>query len=98
MEAMVPSEENDLDRRIYQYLPSALLTETLERLSKIAAPKYNEFIKFSVSKSLNTISWKRSPPIMDVSEHALYASEWALPTLLSWIPIELLVWTLGLLM
>ena len=40
----------------------------------------------------------RVPPPADFSEHYLNSSEWALPTLLSWMPVETIVWALSLLL
>ena len=40
---------------------------------------------------------RQSPPV-DLSEHKFRAAEWSLPVLLTWLPPDVIVWTLGLLL
>lgn len=88
-----------LDRREYAYLPRMLLEDMLERLTRVPPPRYGEKLIFHTSLSLSPVICQRPRPSSeDVTEHAVASSEWALPTLLSWMPIEVLVWAIGLLM
>lgn len=98
MEAMTLAAETDLDRRTYEYLPESTLNDVLERLSALSAPNYGNDLHFLAGPALNPIHWTRHVPVKDFAEHAANAAEWALPALLSWIPANLLVWTIGLLM
>lgn len=86
------------DRFIYQYLPTMQYTDILNRLSKCAVPSYGSTLRFHACLSLNPVQYLRAVPSYDLAEHTANASTWALPTLLSWIPVDLLVWVLSLLM
>lgn len=82
----------------YDYLPTAILNEMLERLIRVPPPKYSEPIRFQLSSSIMPIEKTRLLPPATLSEHYANAADWALPTLLSWIPVETLIWTVSLLM
>jgi len=86
------------DRFIYQYLPTMQYTDVLSRLSQLSSPMYGDCLSFHACRSLNEVSFVRKLPPYDMAEHTVNASSWALPTLLSWVPVELLVWTISLMM
>lgn len=88
------------DRRVYEYSPVDTLEKVLERLSSCKVPRYGEQMNFSVGSSLLPIEFKRFHLDYDqsLSEHEASAISWALPTLFSWMPIDLIVTTIGLLM
>lgn len=50
------------------------------------------------SPSLNAIVRIRKSPSLNLPEHYANGADWALPTLLSWLPMEVLVWSLSLLL
>lgn len=86
------------DRQLYEYLPKVLLLDVLHRLTSLSPPRYFEPISFQVSPNVVQISKIRAPPPSHLTEYFNNAAEWSLPTLLSWMPVELLVWGLGLLL
>jgi hypothetical protein len=86
------------DRKVYEYLPRELLLEVLSRLTALPPPKYSENIHFQVSPGVGAIDRIRWPPPVNVLEHHCNSAEWALPTLLSWMPPELILWGIGLLL
>lgn len=100
MEMAVDQSDADMkySRNVYQYLPQTILDNCLERLTRLQPPKYNERIFFSTSKSIQTIESFRPAPRYDFPEHYANAADWALPTLLSWMPVDTIVWSLSLLM
>lgn len=100
MELAVDHQDSDLSfsRNAYQYLPCMILENVLERLTKLPPPLYNEQYQFQLSPGIQPIVSIRHPPPLDFSEHYMNASDWALPTLLSWMPIETIVWTMSLLL
>lgn len=86
------------EREIYSYLPRFTLEEILDRLTVLQPPKYHKLLSFQTVPSMSPIIFTRSKPTENNSEHDIASSEWALPVLLSWIPIETLIWAIGLLM
>lgn len=81
-------------------VPPALHEEVLHRLSALAPPKYNTTIHFHTCPHILPIEKPRPAPSFDFydSEHLACAAEWALAPLMSWMPLNLIVWTVGLLM
>ncbi len=100
MEAAVDQSDSDLrySRSAYQYLPQAALDDCLKRLTRVSPPKYGEKLSFSSSPSIQNVEAFRPVPQLDYPEHLANAAAWALPSLLSWMPLETLVWTLSLLL
>lgn len=89
------------DRDIYQYLPTMQYSDILGRLSRLPIPRYSTSICFQACASMGANSvntWLRETPPPDLAESIVNASNWALPTLLSWIPVELIVWVISLMM
>lgn len=60
-----------------------MLEEVLARLTKLKPPLHGEKFQFHLSPGIKPIESIRVPSPMDFSEHYMYSSEWALPTLLS---------------
>lgn len=85
-------------RSIYEYLPTALLEDVLNRLTHVAAPRYGERICFQVNPDISINEKIRAIPPVNCAEHHATSADWALPILLSWLPPETLVWVLGMLM
>ncbi len=56
---------------------------------------HTSFLTYSAIAPINK---KREVPPLDLSEHYSNAADWALPSLLSWMPVHTLVWVVGLLM
>jgi hypothetical protein len=93
------SSVNVLGLENYEYLPSKIITNILDRLTKLKPPRYDEAVTFNSVPTMAPIVFSRQqPPGEFVLEHMIASSAWALPTLLSWIPVETLVWTIGLLL
>jgi hypothetical protein len=70
----------------------------LTRLTKMPPPMHGEQFQFHISPGIKPIDSMRVPPPPDFSEHYANSSEWALPTLLSWMPVETIVWAVSLLL
>lgn len=95
----LPSKSSMLikDRASYEYLNAPLLLEVMHKLARLHAPKPAEAFTFSVHSSIGVISASRLMPTGEELEHLYRAAEWALPPLLAWLPLDCLLWTLGLL-
>ena len=50
------------------------------------------------SPDLKSIERVRKAPPASVPEHYANAAEWALPTLFSWLPVDVLLWAVSLLL
>ena len=101
MEIAADFPDSDLrySRQTYQYLPTIILEDVLERLTAIKPPLFGEKIQFSLSSGIEMVSMvRRRPHATDLSEHEYSTAHWALPTLLSWLPIETVVWVISLLL
>lgn len=100
MELAAEHTDSDLlySRSIYEYLPANVLEEVLARLTKMPPPLHGEKFQFHISPGIKPIESVRVPPPVDFSEHYMNSSEWALPTLLSWMPIESIIWAMSLLL
>lgn len=100
MELAAEHSDSDLlySRSVYEYLPVHVLEEVLARLTKLPPPCYGEKFQFNLSPGIKPIESIRVAPPPDFSEHYMNSSEWALPTLLSWMPVETIVWAMSLLL
>ena len=100
MELAAEHSDSDLlySRSVYEYLPVNVLEEVLARLTKLPPPCYGEKFQFNLSPGIKPIESIRVAPPPDFSEHYMNSSEWALPTLLSWMPVETIVWAMSLLL
>ena len=67
------------------------------RLHEMLVPKYGGKLFFQVTDALDPINYLRLRPDPDMSEQLLAASEWALPTMFSWLPVPVLIWSMSLL-
>lgn len=83
--------------REYSYLPRACLEGILEKLSLLPPPKYGGTLSFTVSDAMPPNSFRRQRPV-NSQEYMELSSDWSLPTLLSWMPVETLVRAVGLLL
>lgn len=91
------TEENDLSN--YSYVPESLLKEVLDRLTRIPPPTMNASLRFNVQEnSMALIEIIRKEPLNGMPEHISNGMEWALPTLISWLPLDNIVWLLSMLM
>jgi hypothetical protein len=112
-------DSDDLDG--YEYVPEALLTSVLDRLTMVAPPRYGSKLCSSSRLASHTVVTmyyvcigclsfsmhpqtigvqklvRRKPPD-DTPEHIEAGVEWALPTLMSWLPVDNIVWLLSLLL
>jgi hypothetical protein len=91
-----PNVNIGIDRRVYEYLPSLLLEKILSRLLLVKPPLYGDNIHFQTNIVMTPNNKIRDYPLLNIAEHQSNASNWALPTLLLWLPPEILVWLLGL--
>ncbi len=89
----------------YEYLPSKLLLSVLDKLSKInpETMRSNPSHKLILDEGLKPIDLCSLSPATDFTrmsdeESLHYLSDWCLTTLLSWVPPDLLVWCLSLLL
>jgi hypothetical protein len=100
MEAAIQQSESHLKycRQTYQYLPTKELEDILHRLGTLKKPKFGEFLNFQMTPNMKQISYLRDFPLLNYAEHYSNLAEWALPSLLSWMPVETLVWAISLLM
>ena len=86
------------DLASYSYVPESLLTSVLDRLTSLPPPRYGGSLSFLMHPtSIPAMMTRRRPPT-DTAEHLEAAAEWALPTLLSWLPVDNLVWLVSLLL
>jgi hypothetical protein len=92
------TDEMALGCNSYKYLPQNLIGNILERLTMVSPPKYKEALNFMSGPSINPIEMMRLSPKGDHSEHGIATGDWALPALLSWMPVETLIWALSLLL
>ena len=92
-----PDETEDLQS--YFYVPEGLLSSVLGRLTCVSPPRFGGSLSFVMHPSsivANRMTRRRPPP--DTAEHLEAAAEWAIPTLLSWLPVDNLVWLVSLLL
>ena len=96
------SDNNNDNIDVYNtYLNLTIVDDVLNRLVEIQPPKIGQTLFFSINTSYNMdILYKRTYPTFggEEIEHYRRAAEWSLPPLLHWIPIDCLIWVLGLLM
>lgn len=86
------------DRNRYEYVASSLLRRTLASLASVRPPKLGEQFSVQVNVSIPTRHWLRAlPPSIDIEEHHLNFAQWALPVIFEWIPPDIIIWALGLL-
>lgn len=103
METIAAHQDSIVDypayvRQMYKYLPVNLLETILNRLTVLTAPKYGGRLSFHVNESMVVNELLRQFPPMTCAEHYATSAGWALPILLSWMPIESLIWAIGMLM
>lgn len=103
MEAIASQQDSIVDypayvRQMYRYLPKELLETILNRLTVLTAPKYGGRLSFHMNESMVVNEMLRQFPPMTCAEHYATSAGWALPILLSWMPIESLIWAIGMLM
>ncbi len=103
METIASQQDSIVDypayvRQMYKYLPKELLETILNRLTVLTAPKYGGRLSFHMNESMVVNELLRQFPPMTCAEHYATSAGWALPILLSWMPIESLIWAIGMLM
>ncbi len=74
-------------RNSYQYLPIDILETTLAKLTKVKPPRYGEAVSFHTFPGIQPFTKFREQPPPTFAEHYANAAEWALPSLLSWLPV-----------
>ena len=100
MELVATLSDNDphCDRHNYEYVPSELLRSTLSIFSTYSAPKFNEKIVAQISHHIAAREWIREmPPSSDYEERHMMFASWSLPVVFDWLPPEIIVWALSLL-
>lgn len=81
-----------------KYVPVHILEAVLHHIKNIPPPKYNSNQRIEFIRGVAPITISRKRPMLDFPEHMQNAISWALPMLLSWLPIDRLIWLLSLLM
>lgn len=82
----------------YEYFPTHLLEAVLHQIKNMKPPKYNRDLKIEFIRGIDPVVIHRKRPTKDCPEHMHHAVEWALPTLLSWLPVDKMIWLLSLLL
>ena len=96
--AKLSGDDPYCDRHNYEYVPSELLRSILSILSTYPAPKFNQRIVAQISHHLAAREWTREmPPSDDYEERHIMFSMWSLPVVFDWLPPEIIVWALSLL-
>ena len=88
----------DYSRYLYDYLPYHVYDQAMTMLSKMTLPRFNEKYSFQLTPELSTHHFIRTQPPLDSFESDENITNWALPTFLSSIPMDKLVWILSLLL
>jgi hypothetical protein len=66
---------------------------------RLRPPRFGDMLRFHMCASIQPIEKLRhAPSDPSLAEHMANAADWALPTLLSWMPVETIVWAISLLM
>lgn len=95
----VHSGDGEEGEGLGSYVPKELLAGVLDRLTAVRPPALGEQLTFSLSNSaIQPLSMTRTRPPADTPEHIANATDWALPILLSWLPVDCLVSLLSLLL
>lgn len=80
------------------YVPSLVLTNILERLAAIKVPSLSSSICFQPHDDLPVFEYTRKRPRYGWSEHDMDVAEWCLPSLFCILPVEIILWSLSLLL
>eukprot|EP01041_Mallomonas_annulata_P002511 gene2511-4882_t len=83
----------------YKFMNIPLLTQVLEALCELRPPKFGDTLSFYVlPPAIGPASVTRDRPTGNEIEHYMRAADWALPPMLTWLPLDCVVWTLCLLL
>jgi hypothetical protein len=82
----------------YKYIPSNILDEMLAKLLRLKPPLCGSNYSFQGHPAIRISTYNRAFPPLNYEEYLHAATEWSLPVLLSWMPIETIVIALGLLL
>lgn len=88
----------EYSRYLYEYVPKDLLSESLEKLSRIHLPRFGEYFNYQLSPNLPKVSSIRIRPPEGCFESDNNIADWALPPVLAWLPMETVVWVISLLL
>lgn len=89
---------NDSVLEYCKYVPAHIIEAVLHQIKNIKPPKYNSEQKIEFIRGVAPITFSRKRPTLDFPEYMQHAISWALPMLLSWLPVDRLIWLLSLLM
>ena len=99
MVATLSANDPHCDRHNYEYIPSEMLRSILSIFSTYSAPKFDERIMAQISHHIAAREWIRGmPPSSDYEERHINFAAWSLPVVFEWLPVEIIVWALSLLM
>jgi len=82
----------------YKYIPSNILDEMLAKLLRLKPPLCGSNYSFQGHPAIRISTYNRAFPPLNYEEYLHAATEWSLPVLLSWMPIETIVIAVGLLL
>ena len=88
---------NDSILEYCKYVPVHILEAVLHQIKNIRPPKYNCNQRIEFIRGVAPVTISRKRPMLDFPEYMQHAITWALPMLLSWLPIDRLIWLLSLL-